>query len=91
MSQAPSADPAYAALRAELVRHRTPLYRGLWPLLDALDGYALSAERRLGELAAAVILNAQRVSGLTPRGESIEPDSPLGRQAAAELERRKYP
>ena len=101
--------PELAALRAEIKKHRSPLYAGLFPLLDAFDRFAVSTVRearvlerrtldlerafvaaadRLAHLELAIATQTERIAGVMPAGESIDPDSPLGRQAADELARR---
>ena len=90
--------PELAALRAEIKRHRSPLYAGLFPLLDAFDRFAVASvrelrglERRVRTLEEEVADQRCAIAGLASPGDFIPVDSPLGRQAADELARRKHP
>lgn len=81
-----------AQLRAEIKKHRSPLYAGLFPLLDAVDQFAVATwretsrlERRVRDLEGAIADQAATVAGLMPPGEFIDPTSPLAVQALAEL------
>lgn len=90
--------PELQQLRAEIKKHRSPLYAGLFPLLDAVDRFAVATvremrglEKRTRDLEAEIADCGCAVRGLMPPGDVVSPDSPLGRQALDELARRKYP
>lgn len=94
----PPDPPALAALRAELKRHRSPLYAGLFPLLDAFERFAIAAvreiqslDKRTRDLEAEVSDQASALLALAAPGDFVPADSPLGRQALDELQRRKHP
>ncbi len=94
----PPDPPELAQLRAEIKKHRSPLYAGLFPLLDAFERFAVasvremrSLEKRIRDLEAEAAEQGCALRALAPPGDFVPADSPLGRQALDELERRKHP